>query len=148
MTQSTKTLATFATGMRAASLIAVVERWLEVRGWKRTVNYGGEVSYISVSSEWAVELNGDYMSICKFTDGDIDGVAVGRYETEGEECSTLDELRNEMYSVGAMPFECPNCGEAGGAPVTKTTREFQGCREHGGMVEMDEERCTLCVGRA
>jgi hypothetical protein len=130
--------------------IKSVERFLEVRGFERSVNYGGEVSYISADSEWAVELNGtDSVSLCKFTDGDIDGVAVGRYETAGDECSTLDELKAEMYSVGALPFECPNCGDAGGEPRTATSEPYlYGADADGNRGEMRTETfegCSKCI---
>lgn len=46
-----------------------------------------------------------------------------------------------------QPWSCPYCGEEDGEPMTLMWTEFQGCREHGGPVEFEEERCTKCCRR-
>jgi len=40
---------------------------------------------------------------------------------------------------------CPNCGEIGGTPRTITSSEFQGDSAHGGMVDWEDEGCSLCI---
>lgn len=122
-----------------------IERFLTVRGWKRDVNPLGEIEFTKGRDEWQVQISKDgWWALGKFTDSDIDGVATGRYQTvsEGE---TLAELEKELVGEGAMEWECPNCGESGGTPRTSYSREFQGCREHGGMVTWEDQGCSLCV---
>ncbi len=41
-------------------------------------------------------------------------------------------------------WTCPYCGDEGGEPMSITSREFQGCYGHGGMVELEEECCSKC----
>lgn len=43
------------------------------------------------------------------------------------------------------PSYCPYCGEEDGTPVRAISREFQGAAGHGGYVEHEDLRCTLCT---
>ncbi len=47
-----------------------------------------------------------------------------------------------------MPEYCPYCGETGGQPRFIVSREYQGQSPHGGMVEWEDECCSLCMGRS
>ena len=134
--------------------IAAIERFLQVRGWERSDSlrdWDGHI-WLKGRDEWRIELTDIGASIEKFTDADIPDdhykggfVAVGRFETVGQECYSLAELEAELVSLGAMPYECPYCGEAGGEPVDVYWTEYQGVSPHGGVVETTEERCTKCV---
>lgn len=42
---------------------------------------------------------------------------------------------------------CPYCGEPGGYPITVYSSEYQGESPHGGIVEWEDEACTLCGGK-
>ena len=74
---------------------AIIEHLVGL-GWKREVNYGGQVELYRPDYERCVTFYGNkYWELGRFTDSDIDGVARGRYEsvTEGE---TLEELIQEL----------------------------------------------------
>lgn len=133
-----------------------IERFLRVRGWERRgVNTFGEIEYTKGRDEWQVQISPDgWWSLNKFTDSDLPNdaykggfEAVGRYESQ-DEGDSLKGLEAAMVSAGAQEWECPYCGETGGTPQTKGWSEFQGCAEHGGMVDFTEECCSKCVGRA
>lgn len=66
--------------------------YLTILGWKPDVDYGGQLHYVSPDADLQVTLDKTGWSLGKFTDGDIDGVATGRYE-ETESGATLRELR-------------------------------------------------------
>lgn len=42
------------------------------------------------------------------------------------------------------PWECPHCGESLGEPVTVNSREFLGDEIHGGVVEREDQMCSVC----
>ena len=69
--------------------------------WKREVNYGGEVSFVRRDDEYSVALRAGYFEVCRFTDADRDGVAVGRFEAiaDGE---TLMELIAALRELPRM----------------------------------------------
>lgn len=127
-----------------------IERFLQVRKWKRDVNFLGEIEYVSPSDEWQVQLSKDgWWAIQRFTDSDIQvqdvgAVATARWITESEG-QLLTDLRDELVSLGAIEWECPNCGETGGQPRTAYSREWQGCTEHGGPVTWEDEGCSKCI---
>lgn len=81
--------------------MARVITFLKSLGWKRDVNYGGQVSWISPDSERAVCISGSWWELRHFTDSDIDGVAVGRYVSD-EEGETLAELKLALAEVGVL----------------------------------------------
>lgn len=79
-----------------------LEAEMTSRGWLRTVNFIGDLSYIHPSGDWEVELSDEgYWALRKFTDADVETdyglVAQGRYRThvEGE---SLEELRDALNS--------------------------------------------------
>jgi hypothetical protein len=139
--------------------IKSVERFLEVRGWKPSPYT--HHAFISADSAWEVELDVDggvctMISINQFTDSDVPNDAYkggmearARYETVGNECYSVDELRDELYSLGAMPFECPDCGDAGGEPRTATSEPYlYGVDADGNRGEMRTETfegCSKCI---
>ncbi len=51
---------------------------------------------------------------------------------------------NEILSDDEPVWSCPYCGDEDGEPISVYSREFQGCAEHGGMVEWEEKMCTIC----
>ena len=57
----------------------------------------------------------------------------------------LNRLWRRGYIDPETAFLCPYCGESGGEPRTVRSREFQGEEGHGGMVEHEDEMCTLCI---
>lgn len=71
--------------------------WLTARGWKRS-----EDGFVDRHYEHYVDLSGDFAPwvLKDFTDGDIDGVAVGRWVESGYEGDTFDELRAAVESLG------------------------------------------------
>lgn len=81
--------------------MARVIAFLKALGWKRDVNYEGQVSWIGPDSERAVVISGDWWELRHFTDSDIDGVAVGRYVPD-EEGQTLSELKLALAEVGVL----------------------------------------------
>lgn len=92
----------------------------------------------------------DFVTVCKLSDADVQvqdvgAVATPRWVTVGDECYTADGLEKELVSLGAIEWECPNCGETGGHPRSIHSREFQGDRAHGGYVEFEEEGCSKCM---
>jgi hypothetical protein len=42
-------------------------------------------------------------------------------------------------------WACPHCDESIGEPVTIRSREWLGDEAHGGMVEEDQECCSVCI---
>lgn len=50
-----------------------------------------------------------------------------------------------QYEAPTEEWYCPNCGESGGSPRTVVSREYQGDSPHGGMVEWEDDCCSLCV---
>lgn len=136
-----------------------IERFFRGRSWTTTTGVSrGEIYYTSPkpNDEWQVQVSVEgYWALCHFTDGDLPNdafkggmEAVGRYESV-EEGDTVEELEKAMVSVEAMPWECPHCGEAGGEPITTTSREWQGHEAPiGGWVEFTEEMCTKCLEAA
>lgn len=111
-----------------------IERFLEVHGWRRGDSFACPY-FTSPDGEWCVEIDEEWASPVKVHDPDV----IGR------ECYNLAELERELVSLGAMEWECPNCGESGGKPITETSREWQGDAAHGGYVNWEETRCTNCV---
>ncbi len=134
--------------------ISEIERFLKVRGWKRCTFFVSTDVFESPCGQWRVDIDRDpqygMITVEKFTDADIQvqdvgSVATGRYETVGDECYSLEELEAELVSLGAMPWECPNCGEAGGLPQVIYSQEFQGDPAHGGLVHFEEHGCSRCI---
>lgn len=124
-----------------------IERFLTRRGFRRgEPSPFGELCYLKGRDEWLVEITPDsgYWAIRKFTDSDIDGVAVGRFVTESEG-ETLEELQVELVSLCVLPWECPLCGAEGGTPYSVRSREYQGDSPHGGFVNLIDEGCTKCL---
>jgi hypothetical protein len=134
-----------------------IERFLRVRGWKRDVNPLREIEYTPLDGEWRVQvIASGYWWLSHFTDADRpvfghDGaellMAVGRYESV-EEGDTVESLEKAMVGAGAMPWECPYCGESGGEPRTAYSRELYGSDADGNRGEWREyaeECCSKCI---
>lgn len=83
--------------------LQAIDAYMANLRWKRDVNYGGEVSFIRPGDEYAVNLRDGYWELCSFTDSDIDGVAVGRFEAF-EEGETLMEL---LAALRELPRQTP-----------------------------------------
>jgi len=62
-----------------------INAYLAGLGWKRDVNYGGQLHYTSLDGELDVEVTRNCWVLGKFTDGDMETdvglIAVGRYGT-------------------------------------------------------------------
>lgn len=125
--------------------------YLKVRGWKQSTNPLGEIEMLHPSGEWMVQITpkDGWAAIHSFTDSDIQVQDVGAVATPRwslqYECESFAELRDELISVGVLPWECPNCGEAGGTPRTAYYSEWQGCAEHGGRVDFEDSGCSKCI---
>lgn len=53
-------------------------------------------------------------------------------------------LPSEVRGQITSPWECPHCGESLGEPVTVNSREFLGDEIHGGVVEHEDQMCSVC----
>lgn len=58
--------------------------------------------------------------------------------------SLMDDQEDLCGDCRKAEVGCPCCGEVGGYPVTVYSREYQGESPHGGMVEWEEQMCSLC----
>lgn len=75
--------------------------FLKSLGWKRDVNYGGQVSWISPDSDRAVGISGSWWELRHFVERDRDGVA-GMHAVSDEEGETLAELKLALAEVGVL----------------------------------------------
>lgn len=74
-------------------------RFMRLLEWEEEVNYGGQTYFLSHDQEYEVLFGTDgswYLG--KFTDGDIRGVAMGRYELV-DDGSTLEELKAALREI-------------------------------------------------
>ena len=82
-----------------------------------------------------------FRPVVTFADGRRE--ALPTYTTHNEAFEEgIGYLRSEVMEP---PYACPNCGEKGGTPETHYSSEFQGCAEHGGRVEWQEQGCSKCI---
>jgi len=137
---------------RETGTINTIGNYLKVRGWKPAVSELGEILMTHPSGDWQVQVSKDgWAALCRFSDADVqvEGVgmvAIPRWITESEYGPEEAQiLREEMISIGALEWECPNCGEPGGSPRSVVSREFQGDEAHGGYVEFEDQGCSKCI---
>lgn len=71
-------------------------------------------------------------------------VEVSTPEHLEEECKHSDIDRQNHCCRDCDAYVCDNCGEVGGDPVERESREWQGCAEHGGMVTWTDRGCSKC----
>lgn len=57
----------------------------------------------------------------------------------------MTDFEIDVTAENEEQWFCPYCGEPGGEPHTVYSREYQGESPHGGMVEWQDERCSLCA---
>jgi len=127
-----------------------------IKSFLRTHGWGGDgPMMVRPDCEWRVILESDGgWRLERFLDVNADApcgpLRPAQYllDSQGQTLEGTDEFRETAISVGAVEWDCPNCGATGGESVTRRSREFQGCAEHGGMVEFEEEMCTRCVRQA
>ena len=81
--------------------ITAIEKYLTGLGWKRDINYGGEIELVNPDYEYQVAFGDQYWTLGEFTDGDIDGVAVGRFRYV-DEGTTLVELQAALQDIKAV----------------------------------------------
>ena len=110
-------------------------RHLRPRGW--TAEIGVLTGIITLRSpgvfpKWTLRILGNNLSL------------VNSDDPEPYEFESWEECKKEMYAFDALPWECPNCGEAGGNLVVVTWTEYQGVSPHGGLVDFEEQCCTKC----
>lgn len=69
-------------------------------GWQEGTSYGNERYFLSWDGEYSVDLISHlgWWTLGKFTDSDIDGVAVGRYR-HLEDGGTLEELQAALREI-------------------------------------------------
>lgn len=73
-----------------------VKRYLSSLGWKRAMDFHGEVTFTSPDSQEQLRIDGEWWTLGRFTDSDIEvpdfgAMAVGRY-VDTDEGQTLNEL--------------------------------------------------------
>lgn len=110
------------------------KRFLLVRGWKESRSY----TNVFRSPEEAIVCLDD-QSIIRLEARDEQG-----YSHVLEQGRPIGELPYLLIDNELMQPECPNCGKSGGAPEQHHSQEFQGCREHGGMIGTVSYGCSLC----
>lgn len=117
-----------------------IERFLRVRGWEQSED--DYHIFLKKEGMFSVVIDAQagwcYISHFSETSDDVDPIS--------DELHSLAELELELVSVGAMEWECPNCGETGGEPRTRTYSDWQG-GEYPNVqrMECEQEGCTLCL---
>lgn len=130
--------------------ISVIHRFFKVRGWTGSPNELGEMELYSPDLKFRVQMSAHgLMALQAWLPVEGFSQDPNRYQTIAE--FTGDEwsdMQTELVSVGAMPWECPNCGEEGGEPRTAYSRELYGADADGNRGEWrdyEEEGCSKCV---
>jgi hypothetical protein len=72
-------------------------------GWKRNRDYAGGLHFGRPDGDYSVSVDDCGWTLGRFTDSDIDGVAVGRYQTI-EDGETVLEL---MEALRGLPRQTP-----------------------------------------
>jgi hypothetical protein len=122
------------------------ERFLTVRGW--TQHPDDFHAWVSPCGFFEVFLDADIETAAITHLEHVEGTTTCT-ETHEAEVSSLEELARELVSLGAMPFECPNCGDVGGEPRTATSEPYlYGADADGNRGEMRTETtegCSKCI---
>lgn len=110
-------------------------QFLRYLGWEETHCQGNRTLFYDPSNDFAVAVHNE----------------TGKWQLFGEDFGEEEAgydpevLESAMIRMGMISPACGHCGERGGEIETVYSREFQGCAEHGGMVERTEQRCSKCA---
>lgn len=129
--------------MPETTAIPQISGYLAIRGWKSETSPIGEILITSPSGEWRVQITAKdgWAAIHHFT-----GVP-SRWKLEAE-CDGFNAMRDQLTNVGALEWECPNCGETGGRPRETSERYMYGADADGNRGEMRwdvTEGCSKCI---